>query len=318
MLDDAIVFLRSTRKESGNIDEGNDRNIEAIAEAYKAGALAAGVAVQNTRQNHGLIGDDPHGVALDVPEADEHVAVGLLVGVAQEVGDAPTSVALVAAGFGLILGVRMRRLGRRAGTGEQEILLSRLSARVTPDELWTALVEGRDLMVEVPPEEAIGILVQVCSGLQAAHDQGTTAATISSPEFFMRYDSGTGAVVNPGMPIPPFVAALTGITDSLVAGAPPLRAVLPTFLEFLRAYRDVFPIWEVSSQILFYGSSVLYVADPTVPEKFRAEFLNAMNHSNLALPNTAPTNSLFGKITAIFCSEAKSRVASGKITAADK
>lgn len=38
-------------------------------------------------------------------------------------------------------------------------------------------------------------------------------------------------------------------------------------------YRDVFPIWEVSTQILFYGSSTLYVADPTVPEEFRAEFL---------------------------------------------
>ena len=39
-------------------------------------------------------------------------------------------------------------------------------------------------------------------------------------------------LVNPGIPIPPFVAALTGITDSLVAGAPTVRAVLPDFLEF--------------------------------------------------------------------------------------
>ena len=41
-------------------------------------------------------------------------------------------------------------------------------------------------------------------------------------------------LVNPGIPIPPFVAALTGITDALVAGAPSVRAVLPTFLEFAR------------------------------------------------------------------------------------
>ncbi len=39
-------------------------------------------------------------------------------------------------------------------------------------------------------------------------------------------------LVNPGAPIPPFVAALTGITDALVATAPPLGAVLPTFWEF--------------------------------------------------------------------------------------
>lgn len=41
-------------------------------------------------------------------------------------------------------------------------------------------------------------------------------------------------LTNPGMPIPPFVAALTGITDALVANAPPVRAVLPDFLEFAR------------------------------------------------------------------------------------
>jgi hypothetical protein len=31
--------------------------------------------------------------------------------------------------------------------------------------------------------------------------------------------------------------------------------------------------------------------------QFRAEALNAMNHSNLAAPNTAPTNTLFGRVT---------------------
>ena len=41
-------------------------------------------------------------------------------------------------------------------------------------------------------------------------------------------------LVNPGQPIPPFVAALTGITDALVASAPPLAGVLASFLEFAR------------------------------------------------------------------------------------
>jgi DNA polymerase-3 subunit epsilon len=41
-------------------------------------------------------------------------------------------------------------------------------------------------------------------------------------------------LTNPGIPIPPFVAALTGITDSLVASAPRVQAVLPDFLEFAR------------------------------------------------------------------------------------
>ncbi len=41
-------------------------------------------------------------------------------------------------------------------------------------------------------------------------------------------------LVNPGEPIPAFVAVLTGITNSMVATAPRLGAALPPFLEFLR------------------------------------------------------------------------------------
>jgi DNA polymerase-3 subunit epsilon len=39
-------------------------------------------------------------------------------------------------------------------------------------------------------------------------------------------------LVNPGMSVPPFIAVLTGITDSMVATAPGLSAVLPMFLEW--------------------------------------------------------------------------------------
>ena len=39
-------------------------------------------------------------------------------------------------------------------------------------------------------------------------------------------------LVNPGARSPPFIAVLTGITDSMVAGAPRIETVLPAFLEF--------------------------------------------------------------------------------------
>ncbi len=39
-------------------------------------------------------------------------------------------------------------------------------------------------------------------------------------------------LVDPGTPIPPFIAVLTGITDAMLVGAPRLASVLPAFLEF--------------------------------------------------------------------------------------
>ncbi|HET7531224.1 MAG TPA: DEDD exonuclease domain-containing protein [Mycobacteriales bacterium] len=41
-------------------------------------------------------------------------------------------------------------------------------------------------------------------------------------------------LVNPRIEIPPFIAVLTGITDAMVATAPTLAAVLPSFLEWSR------------------------------------------------------------------------------------
>ena len=42
-------------------------------------------------------------------------------------------------------------------------------------------------------------------------------------------------LVNPGTPVPAFIASLTGITTSMVATAPRIEEVLPTFLEFARS-----------------------------------------------------------------------------------
>jgi DNA polymerase-3 subunit epsilon len=42
------------------------------------------------------------------------------------------------------------------------------------------------------------------------------------------------ALVNPGHAIPPDIAVLTGISDAMVAHAPPMTAVLPGFLDFAR------------------------------------------------------------------------------------
>ncbi|HWS36801.1 MAG TPA: DEDD exonuclease domain-containing protein [Actinoplanes sp.] len=41
-------------------------------------------------------------------------------------------------------------------------------------------------------------------------------------------------LVNPGEPVPPFITVLTGITEAMLRPAPPIEAVLPALLEFLR------------------------------------------------------------------------------------
>ena len=41
-------------------------------------------------------------------------------------------------------------------------------------------------------------------------------------------------LVNPGVPVPAFIARLTGISTAMVSDAPPIEEVLPTFLEFIR------------------------------------------------------------------------------------
>jgi DNA polymerase-3 subunit epsilon len=41
-----------------------------------------------------------------------------------------------------------------------------------------------------------------------------------------------GTLVNPGVPIPPFITVLTGISEAMLAPAPRLEEVIPAFLEF--------------------------------------------------------------------------------------
>lgn len=41
-----------------------------------------------------------------------------------------------------------------------------------------------------------------------------------------------GSLVNPGTPVPPAITELTGISDQMLAAAPPVSAVLPGLLEF--------------------------------------------------------------------------------------
>ncbi len=74
VLDDGAVFLRRAREKSRHVDESNNGDVEAVAEAHEARRLARAVDVEAAGQHHRLVGDDADGRALHAREADDDVA----------------------------------------------------------------------------------------------------------------------------------------------------------------------------------------------------------------------------------------------------
>ena len=90
------------------------------------------------------------------------------------------------------------------------------------EQLLTGLLTGADLVVV--DVETTGWLADSASiteigAVRLARDQPVR-------EF--------SALVNPGTPIPSDITTLTGISDDMVASAPPIGEVLPRFIEFAR------------------------------------------------------------------------------------
>src|SRR6476620_11713543 len=73
MLDEPAILLVGAGKESWNFDEGDDRNVEAVAEADEARGLPRGVAIEHAGKHHRLIGDDADGAPLEPREAHHNV-----------------------------------------------------------------------------------------------------------------------------------------------------------------------------------------------------------------------------------------------------
>ncbi len=70
-------------------------------------------------------------------------------------------------------------------------------------------------------------------------------------------------LVNPQEPIPPFIAVLTGITDTMVAGSPRMATVLPAFLEFARG--SVLVAHNAGFDISFLRASAVATGHPWPP-----------------------------------------------------
>ena len=60
-------------RKPGNVDEGHEGDVEGVAEAYEARALARCVAVEHTGEIFGLVGHDADGLAVEAGEADDDI-----------------------------------------------------------------------------------------------------------------------------------------------------------------------------------------------------------------------------------------------------
>ena len=77
--DDGAVFLLGAGQEARDVHEGDQRDVERVAEAHEAGALAGGVDVEHAGEHAGLVGHDAHAAAAHVGEADDDVLREVLV-----------------------------------------------------------------------------------------------------------------------------------------------------------------------------------------------------------------------------------------------
>src|SRR3972149_5955602 len=70
---DAFVLRGDTRQESGRIAEGEQWNVEGVAEAYEAGDLVGGVDFHRASHDRGFLGNDTHGVTAHAGQPDDSV-----------------------------------------------------------------------------------------------------------------------------------------------------------------------------------------------------------------------------------------------------
>jgi DNA polymerase-3 subunit epsilon len=98
-------------------------------------------------------------------------------------------------------------------------LVDQIAVQASFDELGTPLHEVTFVVVDL---ETTGGSPQACEITEIG------AVKVRGGQVLGEFQT----LVDPGVPIPPFISVLTGITDATVAGAPRLGSALPAFLEF--------------------------------------------------------------------------------------
>jgi hypothetical protein len=73
VLDDTSEFLGSPWEEAWHIGEGDDRDLERIAEADEASSFDGSIDVEAASKDLRLVGNDTNDATFNLREADDHV-----------------------------------------------------------------------------------------------------------------------------------------------------------------------------------------------------------------------------------------------------
>jgi DNA polymerase-3 subunit epsilon len=116
----------------------------------------------------------------------------------------------------------LEQLGIRNARGDVARRIRELSPEITEEELLSLpLPRGRFLVVDLET-----------TGMKARQAQVMEIGAVEVDGFGLGREFAT--LVNPGVPVPPFIAALTGIRDNMLIEAPGMGAVLPLLERMLK------------------------------------------------------------------------------------
>ncbi|ENN89690.1 hypothetical protein RHSP_69692 [Rhizobium freirei PRF 81] len=178
MLDHAAIFLRRAGQETGHVDQGQDRNVEGVAETNEPCGFARGVDVETAGQHHRLIGDDANRLPLHAHEAGDDVA--------REGCLQLEEFALIGKGVDQLLHV-IRLVGAVGNERVEPIFQPRRVVVESPDRRLLAIVQRQEVEEQPDMLQRLDIILEGAVGNRGFRGVGACAAELFGRDDLVRY-----------------------------------------------------------------------------------------------------------------------------------